>query len=75
MSKVEIEKRGRVVRVHSRVADVLVARGGYLRRDMVAAAPQAVPAQPAAKPEAPKAAPAKKAAKAAQPAAKPEASK
>ncbi|WP_369913885.1 hypothetical protein AB8810_12720 [Xanthomonas sp. NCPPB 3005] len=65
MTKVEIEKRGRVAKVHPRVADMLVSRHGYLRRDMQAQAPadatppvpptslQATPA-----PEAPVAAPA-----------------
>lgn len=48
MSKVEIEKRGRIVKVHAKLADVLIARGGYIRRDMVAepAAPK-----PAAEPK------------------------
>lgn len=37
MAKVEIINRGKSVRVHSKLADLLVARGGYLRRDMLAA--------------------------------------
>ncbi|MDR6094901.1 hypothetical protein [Stenotrophomonas sp. SORGH_AS_0321] len=44
MSKVEIEKRGRVARVHTRVADMLVQRFGYQRRDMQAQAAAALPA-------------------------------
>jgi hypothetical protein len=39
MTKVEIEKRGRVAKVHPRLADVLVQRHGYLRRDMQAQLP------------------------------------
>lgn len=39
MTKVEIEKRGRVAKVHPRVADMLVQRHGYLRRDMQAQQP------------------------------------
>lgn len=39
MTKVEIEKRGRVAKVHPRVADMLVQRHGYLRRDMQALQP------------------------------------
>jgi len=45
MSKIEVVKRGRSVRVHPQLADVLVARGGYLRRDMVAQAPASPPPQ------------------------------
>ena len=36
MAKVEIINRGKSVRVHPRLADLLVARGGYMRRDMIA---------------------------------------
>lgn len=39
MTKVEIEKRGRVAKVYPRVADMLVQRHGYLRRDMQAQPP------------------------------------
>lgn len=39
MNKVEIEKRGRVAKVHPRLADMLVQRHGYLRRDMQAQQP------------------------------------
>lgn len=47
MSKVEIEKRGKVARVHTRVADMLVQRFGYQRRDMQAqAAALPPPTQP-----------------------------
>lgn len=47
MSKVEIEKHGKVARVHTRVADMLVQRFGYQRRDMQAQSSVAPPpAQP-----------------------------
>lgn len=48
MSKVEIEKRGKVARVHTRVADMLVQRFGYQRRDMQA---QSAVAPPSAQPD------------------------
>ena len=48
MSKVEIEKRGTVARVHTRVADMLVQRFGYQRRDMQA---QSAVAPPSAQPD------------------------
>lgn len=44
MSKIEIVKRGRKIRVEERLAEFLIARSGYQRRDMVAqAAPAPVP--------------------------------
>lgn len=49
MSKVELIKNGRSVKVDARVADHLLSRAsyGYMRRDMVAAqAPAAPPAAP-----------------------------
>ncbi|MGX2089249.1 hypothetical protein [Xanthomonas axonopodis] len=48
MSKVEIEKRGKVARVHPRVADMLVQRYGYLRRDLQAQQLMTAPAGPVA---------------------------
>lgn len=36
MSKVEVQKGSKIVKVHPKLANVLVARGGYLRRDMAA---------------------------------------
>lgn len=50
MSKVEIQsKGGRVALVHPKIADVLVQRGSYIRRDMVAepaASPPVAPPPP-----------------------------
>ncbi|UYB51159.1 hypothetical protein OCJ37_14310 [Xanthomonas sp. AM6] len=49
MSKVEIlSKGGRVARVHPKIADVLVQRGKYIRRDMVAQAATQPPLAPIA---------------------------
>ncbi|OOW67434.1 hypothetical protein Xmlh_17370 [Xanthomonas axonopodis pv. melhusii] len=50
MSKVEIEKRGKVARVHPRLADMLVQRYGYLRRDLQAQQLMTAPAGPVAAP-------------------------
>jgi hypothetical protein len=36
MSKIEIVKRGRKIKVDERLAKFLIARSGYQRRDMVA---------------------------------------
>lgn len=50
MSKIEIVKRGRKIKVEERLAEFLIARSGYHRRDMVAQAapaPVVVPAQEA----------------------------
>lgn len=38
MSKIEIVKRGRKIKVEERLAEFLIARSGYQRRDMVAQA-------------------------------------
>lgn len=44
MSKIEIVKRGRKIKVEERLAEFLIARSGYQRRDMVAqATPVPVP--------------------------------
>lgn len=44
MSKIEIVKRGRKIKVEERLAEFLIARSGYHRRDMVAqAAPSLAP--------------------------------
>ncbi|QNH21253.1 hypothetical protein HEP73_02167 [Xanthomonas sp. GW] len=49
MSKVEIlSKGGRVARVHPKIADVLVQRGTYIRRDIVAEPAASSPIAPVA---------------------------